>query len=252
MTAPSTTRRLVPLVVTLIGVTLLLSLGTWQLQRRTWKHEVVDNLQARLTAAPVPLPATIGDPADWNFHPVTVTGHFLPGHDMLLSGRPRQGRAGYELATPLLRDDGGPAVLVNRGFVPLDWRDPANRRLPTLDGTVTIITGIARLPQPRLFMQPDNTPGSDAWVWVDLPAMAAAAGLPALAPLVVEAAPVPGLPPTYPEANSTRIDLPDNHLLYAITWYGLAAALAAIYFIAQHLTRYLAKYPAQADEQEED
>lgn len=243
------TRRhsLLPLLVTVIGVALLLGLAGWQMQRRAWKHDLLATLQERLAAAPVPLPARIDVPADWRYRRVVLRGRFIDGRDMLMSGRPRQGSMGYDLLSLFQPDDGGPAVLVNRGFVPLDWRDPAVRLLPAAPAAAQEISGIARPPTPQLFMQPDNDPAAmGAWVWTDLPAMAAASGLPQLAPVIVDLAPGGPLPPGgYPRPHATRIDLPDNHLLYALTWTALAAILAGFYLTWRRLRR---QFDAEWDE----
>lgn len=230
---------LVPSLITLFGVVALLALGAWQLDRRADKHALIATLESRLSADPVPLPARIDDPKAWAFRRVTLTGRFVDGRDLLLSGRPRQGQAGYELVSLFQPDDGGPAVLVNRGFVPLEWRDPAARPPLVLPAGALTPAGVARLPAPRLFMQPENDPVKmGAWVWLDMPAVQTALGAQALAPLVVELQTVNGeTPQGRPEPNRQRIDLPDNHLLYALTWWALAAALAAVYIFWRRLKR---------------
>lgn len=236
MTRPN---NLLPLLVTVLGVAVLLGLGAWQLDRRAGKHALIATLESRLAADPVPLPARIDDPKAWEFRRVTLTGRFVEGRDLLLSGRPRQGWAGYELVSLFQPTGGGPAVLVNRGFVPLEWRDPAARPSDALPAGTLVVTGVARLPAPRLFMQPENDPMKmGAWVWLDMPAVTAALGVGEAAPLVVELQTLNGQAPKgRPEPNRRRIDLPDNHLLYAVTWWALAAALAAIYILWRRLKR---------------
>lgn len=226
----------IPTLITALGVTVLVGMGTWQLQRRAWKAELIATLDARLSAAPAPLPTRIDDADAWTFRPVTVTGRYLPGGDMLVTGRPHQGRAGYALITPLIREDGGTPVLIDRGFVPLEWKDPA-ARAPTPSEAMTI-TGIARFPAARVFGQADNQPatgaGAAAWSWFDAPAMARSVGLEAVTPLVVERLPSPPDTPNdppFPAAHPPRAELPDNHLQYAITWYGLASALLVIHVL---------------------
>ncbi|HRQ82301.1 MAG TPA: SURF1 family cytochrome oxidase biogenesis protein, partial [Azospirillaceae bacterium] len=98
-----------------------------------------------------------------------------------------------------LRADSGEVVLINRGFVPLDWRDPAARP-PSPEG-VHAVVGVVRLS------------GADRALTVDLQTLDGAA------------------PQGFPEPVPPRVDLPDNHLQYALTWWALAAALATIYMI---------------------
>ncbi len=209
---------------TIAAVALLLALGTWQMQRLEWKRGLIERLQERAGAEPAPLPASIDDPAAWEFRPVTVTGRFLHDRAMLATARPRQGRVGYEVVTPLVRVD-GPPVLVNRGFVPLDARAAA---ASGPEGEV-VVQGVVRIPAPPGTFQPDNRPGAEAWAWIDIPAMAAAGGLPGAAPVVVEQIPTGGLP----EGIEPRVDLPNNHLQYAFTWYALAATLVVVFLLSQ-------------------
>ncbi|AWK85594.1 SURF1 family protein [Azospirillum thermophilum] len=216
--------------ITIPAVLTMLGLGTWQLHRLGWKAELIERVEQRAAAAPVPLPATLDDPAEWEFRQVTVSGRFLHDKELLLLARPHQGQAGYEVVTPLRRDDGA-VLLVNRGFVPMDRRAAVSRAQGQGSGPVTI-RGTVRLPPPSGLFQPDNSPGADVWRRLDPPAMAAAVGLPAVPPLVVEA--LPGQSPGgLPAGIAPRVELPNNHLHYALTWYGLAVTLIAVYVLSQ-------------------
>ncbi|WP_448189093.1 SURF1 family protein [Azospirillum sp. sgz301742] len=215
---------------TVPAVLAMLALGTWQVERLHWKEELIQRVHERMGSAPVPLPATIANPDDFDLRPVTVTGRLLNDRAMLVLARPRQGQVGYEVVTPLQRA-AGPPVLVNRGWVAMD------KRAALHDGPAGEVTlrGVARVPAPPGWMQPDNRPGAEVWNRIDLPAMAASAGLPAVAPVVVEA--LPGQATAgQPAGIEPRVDLPNNHLQYAITWYSLAATLLVIYVVF-HLRR---------------
>ncbi len=218
-------------LITVPAVAAMLGLGTWQLQRMDWKADLMQRVERRMAEAPVALPAALADPAAWEFRAVTLTGHFLNDRELLLLARPRQGQAGYEVMTPFQRADGAGVVLVNRGFVPMDRRDPASRLPGRVEGAVTL-RGIVRLPQPVGLFQPGNRPGADVWLHADPPAMAASLRLERVAPVVVEALPgqsTGGIP----AGIEPRIELPNNHRQYALTWYGLAATLMAIYVLSQ-------------------
>lgn len=192
-------KKLFPLLFTLVGVAVLIAMGAWQMDRRAWKRALIQTLESRLAADPAPFPAVIDDPAAWAHRRVVLTGRFVADAEVLLTARPRQGRAGYELAVPLAREEGGAPVLVNRGFVPLDWRDPAAR--PPSPAGVHAVVGVVR-PQ-----------SADRALTVDLQTLDGAA------------------PQGFPEPVPPRVDLPDNHLQYALTWWALAAALATIYIL---------------------
>ncbi|WP_448203514.1 SURF1 family protein [Azospirillum sp. sgz302134] len=241
MTAAAAPRRFRPslwaVLITVPAVLAMLALGTWQMQRLHWKEELIHKVEQRLHAAPVPLPAVLPDPADFEFRPVTVAGRFLNDKELRIVARPHQGQVGYEVLTPLERADGGGVVLVNRGFVPMDKRDmdrrdPATRPDSRVEGPVTV-TGLVRLPQPAGWLQPDNRPGADAWMRLDPPAMGASVGLGRVAPVVVEALPDPARSGILLNGIRPQVELPNNHLQYAITWYSLAATLAVIFVLSQ-------------------
>ncbi|ANC91523.1 SURF1 family protein [Azospirillum humicireducens] len=231
-------------LVTVIGLALAIGLGTWQLERLQWKTDLVARIASRIAEPPVPLPARIDDASAWEFRPVTLSGHFLNDREILLIARPHQGRVGYELLVPFQRADGAGILLVNRGFIPMDLRDPASRPAGQVKGEVSV-KGIVRLPQqPGLFQPGNGTPQpGTAWMRADPPAMAAALSLDRVAPVLVEMLPgqtfgppdagLTGAPPGALAGIEPRVDLPNNHLQYALTWYGLAVTLAGIYVLSQ-------------------
>lgn len=234
-------------LVTLAGLAVTIGLGTWQLERLHWKQELIARIDRQMAEPPAPLPARIDDPAAWEFRPVTLAGRFLNDKEMLVIARPHQGQVGYEVLTPFERADGAGILLVNRGFVPMDRRDPATRAAARVEGETTV-KGILRVPQPPGVFQPGNgapAPGS-AWMRADPPSMAAALSLGAVPPVVVEMLPgqgsgqgagnesgLPGAPAGMLAGIAPRVELPNNHLQYALTWYGLAVTLAGIYVLSQ-------------------
>lgn len=226
-----------PTVAALVGFLLLLGLGTWQLQRRVWKEGLIAQREAAMAAPAVPLPAVIADPAALEYRHVWVEGTFRHDHELYVTSRFYRDKPGYQVVTPLIMADGR-AVLVNRGFVPLSARDPATRQAGEVAGPVRI-EGVVRLSGKPGWFTPANEPAADLWFNPDVAQMAVAAGLdPAkTSPVFVEAGPAPN-PGGLPIGGQTSIDLPNDHLQYAITWYSLATALAVIYglFCHRHLT----------------
>ncbi|WP_292669323.1 SURF1 family protein [Mesorhizobium sp.] len=210
----------------------LLGLGTWQVQRLYWKEGLLQTIDQRTHSAPRPLADVereFTSTGDVDYTPVTVTGTFLHRGERHFFAT-WEGGSGFDVFTPLQLDDGR-FVLINRGFVPYDLKDAARRPQGQVAGKVTV-TGLARNPLPAKpsMMLPDNDAQKNIFYWKDRDAMATSAGLPAGAGLVpffidVNAAPNPG---GLPVGGVTVIDLPNSHLQYAITWYGLAAALAGV------------------------
>ena len=120
-----------------------------------------------------------------------------------------------------------PIILVNRGWIPLDARDPAVRADGLPAGMVTI-SGIARRPPERGWMQPDNESDANLWFWVDVAAMAEAVAVGPVPALILEA---DAAGEALPIGGQTRLDIPNNHLQYAITWFAFAMILLVIYVL---------------------
>jgi len=235
MNAAAPASRRYPWLIALLGLAalaVLLALGTWQLQRLQWKEELIATIEARTQAAPLPLAeveALYRSAGDVDYTPVTVTGTFHhDGERHFLATW--QGKSGFFVYTPLELADGR-LLLVNRGFVPYDLKDPAAR--PGGEGTGEVaVTGLARNPlgEKPSSLVPDNDPAKNIFYWKDRDAMAASAGLPdgaEMVPFFVDADATPN-PGGWPVGGVTLIALPNNHLQYAVTWYGLAAALVGV------------------------
>ena len=215
-----------PSIWSALGLLLLLGLGTWQLQRLQWKEGLIAERNGALAAAPVPLPKTLDEARALEFHPVWAEGEFLNDRELYLNAQSLKGEAGFHIVTPFRLAD-GTIILIDRGFVPTDRKAPATREAGEIAGP-TSVTGLLRLPEPPGWFTPANEPQKNSWFWVDLPAMAQAAGAGGALPFYIDAdkTPVPG---GWPQGGQTITDLPNNHLQYAMTWYALALALVAIY-----------------------
>lgn len=221
---------LVPSLTVLAGLVVLLGLGSWQLERLAWKEGLIAERQARLALPPAPLPVSAGDWAAWDLRRVVVVGEFRHDLEQRFGASTHQERLGQHVLTPLVRPL-GPAVLVDRGWVPTDRADPAARRAGQIEGPVEI-QGVARFraaDRPGWFT-PANQPAERLWYGYDLAALERALGL-ELLPIVVEAdaSPNPGGLPIGGVGEETT--LPNHHLQYAFTWYALAVGLIGVYVV---------------------
>ncbi|TQF78728.1 SURF1 family protein [Elioraea sp. Yellowstone] len=198
----------------------LLALGIWQVQRLAWKNAWIDQLRAAEVLPPEPLPAELDDPAPLAFRRFAVSGRFQHDRSVLLGVHERARRLGVFLVTPLERTAGDPVWIV-RGWVPYE----APRAVPNPEGEVTV-TGFLMLPERRGWFTPEDKPAERRF-WAFQPdRMAKAVGLPRSTPFAI-AAIGPGEEPPIPQR---RPPMPRNdHLGYAITWFGLAAALVAFW-----------------------
>jgi surfeit locus 1 family protein len=219
-------------VSSLVVLAALIALGTWQVQRLHWKEALLETIDTRIAGAPLPLGEVeriLADTGDVEYFPMRAEGRFLHEGERHFFAT-HQGASGYYVYTPLQLDDGR-ILFVNRGFVPYDRKDPARRAEGQLEGDVSV-EGLARnrLDEKPSFIVPDNDPAANIFFWKDLDVMAATAGLPEgveVVPFFLDADATPN-PGGFPMGGVTIIDLPNNHLQYAVTWYGLAAALVGV------------------------
>jgi surfeit locus 1 family protein len=235
-----TGRRLAALVAfdlaALLVVAGLVALAAWQLHRRAWKLDLIARVEARVRAAPTPAPG----PGRWaglsaagdEYRRVTATGGWIADRSTLVQAVTALG-GGYWVLTPLARDD-GTTVLVNRGFVPADRRDPAS--WPPSPGRVAVV-GLLRMPEPGGAFLRSNDPAADRWFSRDVAAIAASRGLSAVAPYFIDAEREPG-GGTLPIGGLTVIAFSNNHLLYALTWGTLALmAAGGVVFVNRDVVR---------------
>lgn len=219
------------LVLVPAALAILLSLGTWQVNRLHWKESLLADIEERSTAAPVDVAALerlIAEGEAIDYRRAMASGRYLNDKERHFLAT-FQGQSGFYLYTPLELADGR-YLFVNRGFVPYDRKDPATRPESLVEGEQTV-TGLARaeLTEKPSSLVPDNDEQANIFYWKDLSRMAASVDLPAdrVLPFFLDAdsTPVAG---GLPKGGVTQIDLANNHMQYAITWYGLAVALVAV------------------------
>lgn len=208
-------RLLLPLLVTLPVLALLLGLGTWQAQRLAWKTDLL----ARIAAAEAGPPAPLTDRPD-PFAKVEAAGRFDHANEVLLGLELRGGTLGARLVTPLLRE-GAPPLLVDRGWVPLERTGPIARP----EGAVRV-TGWIKPAEPAGSFSAADDLAARRFYSFDPVAIGRALGLAAPAPFgLVALGEGSGLP-----APDRALPRPrNNHLGYAITWYGTALALVGVF-----------------------
>ncbi|NUA26499.1 SURF1 family protein [Cupriavidus basilensis] len=219
-------------LLAIVAVAGLLSLGVWQVERRAWKLDLIERVNARVHA-----PATAAPGADqWprltkaadEYRRVRLTGTFLNDSETLVQAVTELG-GGFWVMTPLRTVDGN-VVLVNRGFVPPELSERAKRGGGDPTGETTV-TGLLRFSEPGNGFLRTNDPAAGRWYARDVPAIAAARGLRNVAPYFIDAdAAVPlgdASKRTWPVGGLTVITFNNNHLVYAITWFALALMFAA-------------------------
>lgn len=205
--------RIVVRALTLVLIGLFVGLGVWQLQRLSWKNDLIARVERRLSAPPITPPATAG--TDEEYTRVTVRGRYLSGRDSYVQAVTELG-GGYWVLTPL--DTPGGRILINRGFVPIDRRGKA----PGPPATAQV-TGLLRLSEPGGGFLRANDAAADRWYSRDVAAIAAAKGLGQVAPYFIDAGPNGD---GWPRGGLTVVRFRNSHLSYALTWFAMAGLLA--------------------------
>jgi surfeit locus 1 family protein len=235
-------------VLAVAGLAVLIGLGNWQMSRKAWKEGLLAQIETRVHAPPISLSEALRrwrDSGDVEYLHVRVTGRFLHARERHVFALDERLGPGFHIYTPLQTPE-GQLILVNRGFVPTALKDPSARAAGEVDGPVTL-TGLARRPSPRGAFTPASEPARNLFYWPDYQGMLASvpeAGREDLSalPFFLDADAEPANTGGFPRGGVTRLTLPNRHLEYALTWYGLALTLIGV-FAAFARTRLSAAHP---------
>ena len=213
--------RPVPLLMSAAAVLLLFGLGIWQLQRLAWKEGLVAELTVAQRQVLESLPQDVG--AAQRFYHARISGEYLPGTSYHLAARYFRSKLGYSLLHPFRLDDGR-VVLVNRGWIPAAMKD-SEQLPPPPNGPQSLRVQI-RTSNERNYFTPENQPQHNVWFGRDVDAIAAHSGL-SLLPVTLD---VIGQQDqnTLPVPATGEIVLRNDHLGYAITWFGIGLAVLTI------------------------
>lgn len=230
-------KRRFPFILTalmLVALGVLISLGNWQRDRLAWKEGLLDKIETRLDAEPIALAELEAQHAageDIAYIPVTFSGTFLHDKEQHYFAT-YSGASGYFVYTPLKLTSREDVLFVNRGFVPFDKKD-AKTRLDGLLKGEQVLQGVARIApsEKPSSVVPNNDLEKNIYYWKDLSNMTAQADLKMsgnVIPFFVDLDDSPNLG-NFPIGGVTRVDLPNNHLQYMVTWYGIALTLLGVY-----------------------
>jgi surfeit locus 1 family protein len=224
-----------PSVLAVAGLAVLIGLGNWQMSRKAWKEGLIAQIAARAHAEPVSLSQALRrwrDNGDVEYLHVRLNGRFLHARERHVFAIDERLGPGFHIYTPLKTPE-GQLVLVNRGFVPTPLKDPSARAAGQVDGQMTL-AGLARRPTPRGAFTPASEPARNLFYWPDYPSMLASVpeadrGDLSAVPFFLEADAEPANRGGFPRGGVTRLSLPNRHLEYALTWYGLALTLIGVF-----------------------
>ncbi|KAK3924716.1 Surfeit locus protein 1 [Frankliniella fusca] len=217
------------------------ALGCWQVKRKAWKEDLIEHMHRRIHRNPIPLPLTMEEIDKLDYCPVTLTGTFDHSKELYLGPRSQinvenhkggegggifsTSKAGYNVITPFKPNDRDYYILINRGWVPSDRKNPAHRAEGQISGEVTL-NGIIRLPEKREPFMMKNSPEQNHWVYRDVDKMAEVAGT---APIFIDAAEDSWIPGG-PIGGQTNLSIRNEHMQYIITWFSLCAVTSYMWY----------------------
>ena len=212
---------------------ILCGLGAWQLERLQWKLALIATVNSHMAAAPVPLDRILAMNRDEaQYRRVSLNGRFDHAREAYVFTTD-QGAAVYHVLTPLTTTD-GKVLVVDRGEVSKEKLDPATRAAGNVEGEARV-TGVWRVPDPPGAFTPPPDTAKRIWFSRDLAAIAATDHLTLAAPVVIEADAAPN-PGGWPRGGQTVVSFRNQHLSYAVTWFGLALCLLGVW-LAYHISR---------------
>ena len=222
-----------PTLFTIPALLVLVGLGTWQLQRMQWKSEIINTFEERISDKAVAPPLKVTNIEKWRFKRVALMGKFMHQHEFAITGKTFEGTAGFHLVTPLQSTD-GKITLINRGWIPERLRHRKTRPETLTEGSV-VVEGIIREDKKKGYFVPENEPQNDVWLYINAEQMAAKSQVGPISNYYIDVLRGPG-PYTLPIGASQSINMRNEHLQYALTWYLLAISLLVIYVIYHYRT----------------
>ncbi|UVK54685.1 SURF1 family protein [Mesorhizobium sp. AR02] len=216
--------RLFLALLGLLGVLVFLGLGIWQLERRVWKLDLIARVDQRIHAPVADAPGRENwagmTAAGYEYSHVRLAGRFLGGENTLVQAVTELG-GGYWVLTPM-RTDRGFVVLVNRGFIPLERKAEFEQERGGFASS-TVVDGLLRMSEPGGGFLRNNDAAGNRWYSRDVAAIATTHGQTDVAPYFVDAE----ASGDWPRGGLTVVTFRNSHLVYALTWFTLAAMLAA-------------------------
>jgi surfeit locus 1 family protein len=211
----------------------LLGLGVWQLQRLQWKLALIGQVHRNMAAAPLTLDEALRRGPAAEYRRVTLHGRYGNAHEAYVFDIGPEGAPVFHVVVPFTTDDGR-VLLVDRGIVPRDLKNPATRP-DGIDNREAAFTGVWRTTLPPGFFTAPADAAHRIWFSRDIAAIARADKVRLAAPVLIEADATPN-PGGWPRGGQTRVDFRNEHLQYAITWFLMAAGLLGVY-IAYHVSK---------------
>ena len=204
------------LIYSSMALLILVSLGTWQLERLRWKTDILSSMKESLSLPPLKITSQVIDNIDqYSFRRIQLTGNYLYKDNITIYSKVFNKKVGKHLIVPLETKYG--IILVNRGFIPSDFNIENNIK----SGEISI-NGIVKFQQKINYFTPNNNVIKNEWYYININEVSNFLSLPLLNFYIVEEN---NIEEKYPVGSQYNINIPNDHLQYAITWFSLALAL---------------------------
>ena len=205
------------LIYSSMALLILVSLGTWQLERLRWKTDILSSMKESLSLPPLKITGQVIDNIDqYSFRRIQLTGNYLYKDNITIYSKVFNKKVGKHLIVPLETQYG--IILVNRGFIPSDFNIENNIK----SGEISI-NGIVKFQQKINYFTPNNNVIKNEWYYININEVSNFLSLPLLNFYIVEENNIEEI---YPVGSQYNINIPNDHLQYAITWFSLALALS--------------------------
>ena len=219
-----------PTIVSAIVFLILLSFGTWQIKRLFWKEALIERYLVQSQSNPIKDQAQLKDNNVDEFKAIEIYGSFLHNNEIYITGKTFEGNAGFHVITPFKLKN-NTVILVNRGWVSEGYRDPEKRKFSLIKDNI-VLKGIIRYPQKKGYFAPENDGKQGFWFTIKPSQIFNFLELRFdnfITSYYIDAL-RQGKKLTLPIGVTGKPKLRNQHLSYAITWYGLALSLLFVYF----------------------
>ena len=218
-----------PTVFFVFSLIILVSLGTWQVKRLIWKNDLISFYLKQSTNNIINLHKENFVSEEIEYRKVRLTGKFLNKKEVHITGKTYEGNAGFHVVTPFLMQNGN-YVLVNRGWVSENYKEAKSRSFSLINEETSVI-GLIRYPQKKGYFVPENEPDNGFWFTIKPTEIKKHLKIDKetfIIKFYVDAL-RQEKKINLPIGIKGKINIRNQHLSYAITWYSLAIVLMIIY-----------------------
>ena len=206
---------------------ILIILGSWQVQRLSWKSDLISNYNNNFQQAPITVKELLKDRKNNKFRRTVIYGEYDHANEIQIIGKTYEGNAGFHIITPFILEN-NEIIYINRGWVPKKYADKKTRKFSLLEDKVRVV-GLVRLPQKKGYFVPENEPENGFWFTIIPEELNRHLNIIGEKEFYIDELNIDEKLKLPMPANG-KVQVPNNHLQYAITWYSLALGLLIVYF----------------------